>query len=105
MSLQWCGATCGQVGHLLQPVRRHGQQAPVGHRHDEQGPVGAPAQSGGLVRYLGDGLGGAGVRVEGDDAVAVHVGEPEAAVVPAGALGEGQAVEHGDEGLRHRIGT
>ena len=81
-------AVLGDVGvDRDRAVGRPPQHLLVAHRHHEQRPVGQPAEARGLgldgQHLLGGAAGG-----DGEHRVAVEVGHPPAAVVPAWALEE-----------------
>ena len=73
-------------------VGRAPQHSPVLHGDDEQVAVGQPTETGGLTLDVEHAL-LAAVGVVGEDAVAVEVRRPPAAVVPAWALEVGAALE------------
>jgi hypothetical protein len=78
------------------------QDPAVAHRDDEQPAVGQPAEPGRLLLHgrLEAQIGA--VRAGRHDPGRIEVGEPEPLLVPAGRLGEGEAVEHGGDLVRHR---
>ena len=91
-----------QVADGLPAAPVESQQPAVDHRHGQQRAVGHPAQPGGLRVERGDGVEPSRL-VQRHHPVAVHVGEPQSAVAPAGALGEVQPSGQ-DPGGGHRVG-
>ncbi len=81
------------------PVVLEAQDAPVDHRDDEHATIREPSRPRGLLRYLDDRFRGP-VGLHRHDPAVVLIGEPEAVLVPARPLGEGEAV--GDD--RRRAG-
>jgi len=87
------GGEAGEIGVHDETAALETEEPPVHHRDDQQAAVGEPAETRGLRPHLDDQLDDA-VGRHGDDALAVHVGDPEAAVVPARPLEEVEAVGH-----------
>ena len=79
------------VGHHGGLAVTAGMQLAVVHRHHLQRAVGHPAEPGGQLRYLDDGLQGA-VQRETVHRAAQDVGKEQPVVAPARSLGEEQPV-------------
>ena len=103
MSFSVAAAVLADVGVLADlAVGRAPQHAVVLHRHYQQRAVRHPAEAGRLLLDRHD-LFGRARRVYRQHEVAVEVGHPPAAVVPARPLEEGPAFQQRLElSLRHR---
>ena len=87
------GGEAGEIGVHDETAALESEEPAVRHRDDQQAAVREPAETRGLRRHLDDRLDDT-VGRHGDDALAVHVGDPEAAVAPARPLEEVEAVGH-----------
>ena len=76
------------------PVALPAQESPLARRNDQQATVGQPVDAEGERRHVEDDLALAR-EVDGDDLLRASVGKPEAVLVPAGRLGEGETDQQG----------
>jgi hypothetical protein len=70
------------------------QYTPIGHRYNQHAVVRHPAETGRLLIDADDKF-GATVGADGLHLIQIHIGEPQAIGVPAGAFRKREIVEQG----------